>query len=113
MAAKEATDIPAKTEAKAAKKGLPYYAVGNATLLSEEPGDAGNLKILPKQLIPDWQITRQHLEGRRASLHAWRTSWWLSSWQDLSVYLLPRRSLWLTQSQIGRASCRERVCQYV
>jgi len=99
--ADETTQPPAKS---AKKPKLPYYATGDTSLLALEPGDAGNLAQLPKALIKDWPTTRQHLESRRASLHAWRTSWWLSSWQDLSVYLLPRRSLWLTQSPSGEPS---------
>ena len=92
----------AKRKGKA--KALPYYATGGEVLLSMEPGDDDGKWVKNKPLIKNWQKTREHLESRRASLHAWRTSWWLSSWQDLSIYLLPRRSLWLTQSPSGQPS---------
>ena len=98
------TDKLEQAETEAKKKGEPQYAVNTTSLLALEPGDEGNYTTPVKNIIKGWQKTRAHLESRRASLHAWRTAWWLSSWQDLSIYLLPRRSLWLTQGPGGQPS---------
>lgn len=44
---------------------------------------------------------RGHLEQRLVALRNWRQSWWTQPWADISEFLLPRRSIWLTQSMGG------------
>lgn len=50
---------------------------------------------------PDWPQLRGHLEGRLVALRNWRQSWWTQNWSDLAEFILPRRSIWLTQSTGG------------
>ncbi len=52
----------------------------------------------------EWTILRGHLEGRLAMLRTWRDTWWIQNYSDLSTYILPRRSIWLTQSAGGLPS---------
>ena len=52
----------------------------------------------------DWSVLRGHLEGRLAMLRTWRDTWWISNYSDLAKYILPRRSIWLTQSAGGLPS---------
>lgn len=47
---------------------------------------------------------RGHGEARINNLRTWRTSWWITNWSDLSEFILPRRSIWLTQSAGGMPS---------
>ncbi len=37
-------------------------------------------------------------------LRTWRDTWWIANWSDLAKYILPRRSIWLTQSAGGLPS---------
>lgn len=81
-----------------------HYEHANATLLSEQPAfvEVKPDGSLPPWLSSDqWNILRSHLENRLMSLRAWRTSWWMQNWSDLSEFILPRRSIWLTQSAGG------------
>lgn len=77
-----------------------HYEKAGATLLSEQPslGDIG------KTLDPSWPFLRGHLEARLVSLRTWRQSWWTQNWSDLAEFILPRRSIWLTQSTGGTPS---------
>src|ERR1700677_3421603 len=52
----------------------------------------------------DWAVLRSHLEGNLAMLRTWRDSWWIQNYSDLARYILPRRSIWLTQSAGGLPS---------
>lgn len=49
----------------------------------------------------DWAVLRGHLEGRLSMLRTWRDTWWIQNWSDLARFMLPRRSIWLTQSAGG------------
>ncbi len=53
---------------------------------------------------PEWQTLRSHLESNLISLRNWRQSWWTQNWSDLAEFILPRRSIWLTQSTGGNPS---------
>lgn len=77
-----------------------HYETSGATILSREPALVPETsdKIMSVQ---DWGILRSHLDGRLVQLRAWRTSWWMQNWSDLSEFILPRRSIWLTQSSGG------------
>lgn len=81
-----------------------HYEKANATLLSEQPAivDSEAKSPLPSWLNEvQWNTLRGHLENRLMQLRAWRTSWWMQNWSDLSEFILPRRSIWLTQSAGG------------
>lgn len=52
----------------------------------------------------DWLVLRNHLEQRLSMLRTWRNTWWIQNWSDLAKFILPRRSIWLTQSAGGLPS---------
>ena len=68
-------------------------------MLSEQP--AVPKDITGQVASQDWLTLRQHLEGRLNALRTWRSSWWMMNWSDLAEFILPRRSIWLTQSAGG------------
>ena len=74
-----------------------HYEHAGATLLSQQP------VVVPTQHdeTKDWPILRSHLETQLVSLRNWRQTWWTQNWSDLSEFILPRRSIWLTQSTGG------------
>lgn len=86
-------------QSKKTEEVVPYEQAG-ATFLSEQ-------KILPEGQIgkknpdADWGKLRSHLEARFIALRNWRQSWWTQNWSDLAEFILPRRSIWLTQSTGG------------
>ncbi len=75
-----------------------FYEKASATLLAQQPS-AIKIKKIP--IDPEWNTLRGHLEARLNSLYVWRQSWWTQNWSDLAQFLLPRRSIWLTQSAGG------------
>lgn len=81
------------------KNSQAHYETAGATLLAMQPArpkpeDAG-------AATNEWNIIRNHLEQRIVSLRTWRQSWWTQNWSDLAEFILPRRSIWLTQSAGG------------
>lgn len=52
-------------------------------------------------MFPNWPTLKTHLETRLVSLRNWRQTWWTQNWSDLAEFILPRRSIWLTQSTGG------------
>lgn len=81
------------------KDNVPYEMAG-PTLLSMQPNSIEPKKA-DKKLGEEWQALRSHLEARLISLRMWRNSWWTQNWSTLAEYILPRRSIWLTQSTGG------------
>ena len=73
-----------------------HYEKAGPTLLSKEPSEAS-----PPDNDSKWQPLRSSLETRLVSLRNWRQSWWTQNWADIAQFLLPRRSIWLTQSTGG------------
>ena len=73
-----------------------HYEKAGPTLLSQEPSEAS-----PPNNDSKWQPLRSSLETRLVSLRNWRQSWWTQNWADIAQFLLPRRSIWLTQSTGG------------
>lgn len=74
------------------------YENAGATLLADQ-GQADLTKA--PEIDPEWVMIRSSMEGRLVSLRNWRQSWWTQNWSDLSEFILPRRSIWLTQSTGG------------
>lgn len=74
------------------------YEEAGATLLSKQPA-ADTEK--PGKPDPEWPQLRSHLETRLIAGRNWRQSWWTQNWSDLAEFILPRRSIWLTQSTGG------------
>lgn len=77
-----------------------FYEHSGATLLAQQPSVA-KIKSKGTAANTEWNTLRGHLEARLNSLYTWRQSWWTSNWSDLAAFLLPRRSIWLTQSTGG------------
>jgi len=80
------------------QESTAVYEQASATLLSRQPSMA---KKDRSKTDPKWNTLRGHLEARLNSLYTWRQSWWTQNWSDLTQFLLPRRSIWLTQSAGG------------
>lgn len=91
---------PTKKELKAQET---HYEKAGATLLAAQPEDVAPAKRSNAESVA-WKSMRGHLEGRLQMLYNWRTSWWTQNWSNLALYLLPRRSIWLTQSSGGQPS---------
>lgn len=78
-----------------------FYQKAGATLLAEQPTETAKK---PKGNSQEWQHLKSHLESRLIGLRLWRQSWWTQNWSTLAEYILPRRSIWLTQSTGGTPS---------
>lgn len=84
--------------AKNATQDAVNYEMAGATLLARQPAVA---KTGTPKNNPNWNVLRGHLEARLNSLYTWRQSWWTQNWSDLAQFLLPRRSIFLTQGAGG------------
>ncbi len=87
-----------KSQTAEAEKPVNYESAG-PTLLAQQPSVVKTKNT--KASDPSWNTLRGHLEARLNSLYTWRQSWWSQNWSDLAQFLLPRRSIWLTQSSGG------------
>lgn len=83
------------------KNSQPVYDKAGATLLAAQP-TVDTSKTVRED--PDWPPLRSHSESRLIALRSWRQSWWTQNWSDLAQFILPRRSIWLTQSTGGNPS---------
>lgn len=88
----------AEAAAKERDATAPYERA-SPTLLAQQPAQSKSDR--EQQASAEWQELRAHLEARVVSLRAWRASWWIQNWSDLAEFILPRRSIWLTQSAGG------------
>lgn len=77
---------------------VPYEHAGIALLAAQPAVPKKDTRAETKE----WQELRGHLETRLAGLRNWRNSWWMQNWSQLSQYIEPRRSIWLTQSTGGQ-----------
>lgn len=95
------TAVARKVVAATEKEQKPaHYELASPSLLAQEPADpVDNKTTLLEE--SQWNRLRSHLESRLVTLRAWRTSWWMTNWSDLAEFILPRRSIWLTQSAGG------------
>lgn len=76
------------------------YERASPSLLSEQPPTPSK----QPHADAEWPQERSSLEGRLVALRNWRQSWWTQNWSDIAEFLLPRRSIWLTQSTGGNPS---------
>ena len=81
-------------------KPVPYESA-SPTLLAEQPSTADAKTRAPSR---DWETLKSHLEQNLTMLRDWRQSWWNGVWSDASRFILPRRSIWLTQTAGGQPS---------
>ena len=92
----------ANKQAKRKDKEATYESA-SASLLSLVPSSFDK-ETIDRESSVEWEIIKSHLEGRLVSQRMWRNSWWNQNWSDLAQYILPRRSIWLTQSAGGYPS---------
>lgn len=86
-----------------AKEKSAFYSKASPETLAQQKPESKkkpDTGIDPK----DWAILKSHLEGRLSMLRTWRDTWWIQNWSDLAKFILPRRSIWLTQSAGGLPS---------
>lgn len=92
----------------AAKESYAFYEKAGPEQLAVQPVNPAKSKT-PSQgddriTQPDWSVLRGHLESRLSMLRTWRDTWWIQNYSDLARFILPRRSIWLTQSAGGLPS---------
>lgn len=86
-----------------AKTSEAFYETASPSTLAKQSAEPS--KKNPSDISKDdWAILKSHLEGRLSMLRTWRDTWWLSNYSDLAKFILPRRSIWLTQSAGGLPS---------
>lgn len=86
------------------KKPDAFYEMAGPEEQAKQLSDPKKKKAEDQKKKEDWTVLRGHLEGRLAMLRTWRDSWWIQNWSDLARFILPRRSIWLTQSAGGMPS---------
>lgn len=79
-----------------------HYESASPTLLAQQP--AKPVGTQRDTATAEWAALKSHLETRLVALRNWRQSWWTQNWSDLAEFILPRRSIWLTQSTGGNPS---------
>lgn len=103
MTIQEKAKIKAKMRAAAddgKKETIVHYEQAGPTMLAIQDNEPSP-KAIKQKKQNIWQKLRGHLEGRLSALRTWRESWWMQNWSDLAEFILPRRSIWLTQSAGG------------
>lgn len=84
-----------------AQNSEAFYERASATLLSQQRASKVAAPPVPAEKRQNWNTLRGHLEARLNGLRSWRESWWTQNWSLIAEYLLPRRSIWMTQSTGG------------
>lgn len=90
---------PYERDKKSVKDSESHYEKASPTLLSKQAAEVPDGE--EHEDMPGWAILRGHLEQRLQALRTWRQSWWYQNWAQLAQYILPRRSIWMTQSTGG------------
>lgn len=88
----------------AKNESFAFYEEASAATLSKQPVEPTKKNPSDKISENDWKLLRGHLEGRLSMLRTWRDTWWITNYSDLARFILPRRSIWLTQSAGGLPS---------
>lgn len=81
-----------------------FYEMASAEKQASQPNDPPKKEPDVPITEMDWKKLRGHLEGRLSMLRTWRDTWWIANYSDLAKFILPRRSIWLTQSAGGLPS---------
>lgn len=85
-------------------ESLAFYEQASPLAQSKQPVEPANKSSNDRISEKEWSILRSHLEGRLSMLRTWRDTWWIQNYSDLARFILPRRSIWLTQSAGGLPS---------
>lgn len=85
------------------KEKVPNYVQGGAAFLAMQPTEENFTEKKQEKLVPSssWPALRSYLEQRTQALRNWRNSWWMENYSDLAQFIMPRRSIWMTQSAGG------------
>ncbi len=86
------------------KSSYSFYETATPATQAKQPNEAKKKEPEIPISKEDWSKLRGHLEGRLSMLRTWRDTWWISNYSDLAKFILPRRSIWLTQSAGGLPS---------
>ncbi len=81
-----------------------FYERAGPDELAKQPVNPAKKNPPDKLSKEDWAVLKNHLEGRLSMLRTWRDTWWIQNYSDLARFILPRRSIWLTQSAGGLPS---------
>ncbi|MDE2233443.1 MAG: head-tail connector protein [Patescibacteria group bacterium] len=79
---------------------IAHYVKAAPSLLAMQGSDVA-YDTDSKKDTKQWNELRSHLEQRLVSLRMWRQSWWSLNWSNIAEFILPRRSIMLTQSVGG------------
>ena len=82
---------------------LSWYERASPALLATQPTKPSG-KPDDTLSVADWMMLNNHLEQRLSMMRTWRDTWWIQNYSDLARFILPRRSIWLTQSAGGLPS---------
>lgn len=85
------------------KSSYSFYESASPATQAKQPNESSKKPEVPITK-ENWPKLRGHLEGRLSMLRTWRDTWWISNYSDLAKFILPRRSIWLTQSAGGLPS---------
>lgn len=86
-----------------AQHSLPAYTRAGSGMLAMQSTEEFDSNDKQDELIDPaaWPVLRGYLEQHTQAMRTWRNSWWMENWSDLALFILPRRSIWLTQSAGG------------
>lgn len=91
-----------KSGASGADRGKAiFYEGAGPDKLAMQPNTPKGKPVLDGMSKEEWSKLRGHLESNLAMMRTWRDTWWIQNWSDLAQFILPRRSIWLTQSAGG------------
>lgn len=91
-----------KSTSARSKYAVAPYETAGAEQLSRQPDTTSKQSIFTD--TDAWQKERSLLEQKVLSVWQWRNSWWYLNWVNLSIFLQPKRSIWLTQNSGGTPS---------
>jgi len=90
---------------KETDSSLAFYERASPALQAKQPSTTKKKPDSDKEISGTaWNVLRNHLEQRFSMLRTWRDTWWIQNYSDLARFILPRRSIWLTQSAGGLPS---------
>ena len=78
-----------------------HYEIAGPSLLMEEASRADPLPFDSTDAKSEWVNMKSHLETRLTMMRSWRFPW-IQHFALCAQYILPRRSLWLTQGGVDQ-----------
>lgn len=90
-----------KNTGKNQKNSVAPYETAGAEQLAKQPNSLPDKSKPQTNAYNPWKKEKSLLEQTVTSVWQWRNSWWYLNWVNLSIYLQPKRSIWLTQNSGG------------